>query len=130
MKGNRLSIPALHARARAPKWESMAGPGKKWIDRTPMREIVMISGFLLILMSPVVGAIPGPGGVVVFAAGLAMVLRTSRWARKQYVRFKRWQPEAGRWTDWGLRRRSAKRREALLKAEKERERTQKSVQGD
>ena len=85
---------------------------------------------LLILVSPVVGAIPGPGGIIVFAAGLAMVLRTSRWARRQYVRFKRWQPEAGRWTDWGLRRRSARRREARLKEQKEAARVEKASQGD
>jgi hypothetical protein len=35
------------------------------------------------------------------------------------VRFKRWQPKVGRWADWGLQRRSAKRREALRKAEQE-----------
>jgi hypothetical protein len=31
------------------------------------------------------------------------------------VRFKRKQPKAGHWIDWGLRRRSAKRREELRK---------------
>ena len=50
------------------------------------------------------------------AIGLALVLRTSMWAKRHYVRFKRWQPKAGRWTDWALRRRSAKRRETLRKA--------------
>jgi hypothetical protein len=39
------------------------------------------------------------------------------WAKRYYVRLKRWQPKAGRWMDWGLRRRSAIRREALRKAE-------------
>ena len=68
----------------------------------------------------VVGAIPGPGGIFVFAIGLAMVLKTSMWAKRHYVRFKRWQPKAGRWTDWGLRRRSARRREALRKEREER----------
>jgi hypothetical protein len=38
------------------------------------------------------------------------------WAKRRYVKFKRWQPKAGKWTDWALRRRSAKRREALRKA--------------
>ena len=41
------------------------------------------------------------------------------WAKRHYVRFKRWQPKAGRWADWGLRRRSAKRREAMRKQRKE-----------
>ena len=79
---------------------------------------IFILGVILILLSPVVGALPGPGGIFVLAFGLAMVLRTSHWARRRYVEFKRWQPKAGRWTDWGLRRKSALRREALAKEQK------------
>jgi hypothetical protein len=62
---------------------------------------------------------PGPGGIFVFAAGLALALRSSEWAKRRYVRFKRWQPKAGRWADWGLRRKSARRRHDRRK-EKER----------
>nr|WP_276591759.1 hypothetical protein [Sphingomicrobium nitratireducens] len=97
---------------------AMAGERNKWVDNEPARTVVFLVGVVLLIASPVVGALPGPGGVFVAAAGLALMLRTSKWARRQYVRFKRWQPEAGRWTDWGLRRRSAQRREALRKAEK------------
>jgi len=32
------------------------------------------------------------------------------WAKRNYVRLKRWQPKAGHWIDWGLRRQSARRR--------------------
>jgi len=67
------------------------------------------------LLSPLAGIIPGPGGIFVFAIGLAMVLKTSMWAKRHYVRFKSWQPKAGRWADWGLRRESAKRREVIRK---------------
>lgn len=91
---------------------------KKWIDKEPGRTLLFLVGMLLLVTAPIVGALPGPGGVFVAAAGLALTLRTSRWARRQYVRFKRWQPEAGRWADWGLRRRSALRREKLLKEQK------------
>ena len=70
------------------------------------------------LLSPLAGVVPGPGGIFVFAIGLAMVLKTSMWAKRHYVKFKRWQPKAGRWTDWGLRRPSARRREAALKDRK------------
>lgn len=96
----------------------MGARTRKWVDTEPARTIVFLLGVLLLLAAPVVGALPGPGGIFVAAAGLALTLRTSRWARRQYVRFKRWQPEAGRWTDWGLRRRSALRREKLLKEQK------------
>ncbi len=53
------------------------------------------------------------------APGLALILKTSMWAKRHYVRVKRWQPKAGRWMDWALRRPSAKRREALRKADSE-----------
>ena len=79
---------------------------------------IFIIGVILILLSPVVGALPGPGGIFVLALGLAMVLRTSHWARRRYVQFKKWQPKAGRWTDWGMRRKSALRRERLAKEQK------------
>lgn len=78
---------------------------------------LFVVGLLLLVVSPLVGIIPGPGGVVVAGIGLALVLKTSLWAKRRYVKFKRWQPKAGRWMDWALRRRSAKRREALRKAE-------------
>ena len=74
---------------------------------------------LLLIVAPVVGALPGPGGIIVAGIGLAMILKTSMWARRRYVKFKRWQPKAGRWTDWALRRPSAKRREAIRKAQRE-----------
>lgn len=76
-------------------------------------------GMILMIVSPLAGVLPGPGGIFVFAIGLALVLRTSMWAKRRYVHFKRWQPIAGRWADWGLRRRSAKRREALRKEREE-----------
>ena len=91
----------------------------RWLANPIVDWTVFVVGVLLILLSPVVGVLPGPGGVFVLALGLAMVLRTSRWARKRYVAFKRWQPKAGRWTDWGLRRQSALRREKLVKERKE-----------
>ncbi|MCY7281007.1 MAG: hypothetical protein LH610_08975 [Sphingomonas bacterium] len=91
---------------------------KRWLAHPIVDWTILILGVILILLSPVVGAIPGPGGVFVLALGLAMVLRTSRWARRRYVEFKRWQPKAGRWTDWGMRRKSALRRAALVKEQK------------
>lgn len=85
------------------------------LERPAVEWALFVLGVLLIILSPIAGIIPGPGGIFVFAAGLALVLRTSMWAKRRYVHFKRWQPKAGRWADWGLRRRSALRREARLK---------------
>ena len=94
---------------------------KQWrwfFDRPVVQWTIFAVGVLLMIASIPIGALPGPGGIVVFAVGLAMVLRTSMWAKRHYVRFKRWQPKAGRWADWGLRRQSARRREALHKDRK------------
>jgi ribonuclease P protein component len=84
-----------------------------------VRSALVVVGFILIGLTPVVGPIPGPGGVVVFAAGLTLVLRYSAWAKRHYVRFKRRHPKKGDWADWGLRRASAKRRQAAAKARQE-----------
>jgi len=89
---------------------------RKLIDNPVFEWTLFGIGVILLLISPLVGAIPGPGGVIVAGIGLALVLKTSMWAKRRYVRFKRWQPKAGRWTDWALRRPSAKRREAIRKA--------------
>ena len=91
---------------------------EKWLalGQIPaVRTALFVFGLVLMLAAPVVGALPGPGGVIIFAAGLALSLKYSEWAKRQYVRFKRWQPKMGRWADWGLRRQSARRREALRK---------------
>jgi hypothetical protein len=76
--------------------------------------------FLLFIAAPVASPLPGPGGLLLAAAGLTLILRTSLWAKRRYVRFKRWQPRAGSWFDWGLRRGSARRRQALRR-ERERQ---------
>ena len=83
-----------------------------WGQVPLVRQALFLLGCLLIIVSPLVGAIPGPGGVVVFAFGLGLVLKYSGWAKRQYVRFKRRHPNKGRWADWGMRRPSARRREA------------------
>jgi Flp pilus assembly protein TadB len=89
---------------------------RRFIDHPVTEWAAFAVGLVLLIVSPLVGALPGPGGIVVAGIGLALVLRTSMWAKRRYVRFKRWQPKAGRWMDWALRRRSAERRETLRKA--------------
>jgi hypothetical protein len=76
-------------------------------------------GLLLIAGGTLIAPLPGPGGIFLIAPGLAFVLKSSMWAKRNYVRIKRWQPRAGRWMDWSLRRESARRRAAVRKANKE-----------
>jgi hypothetical protein len=89
---------------------------RTFIDHPAVEWTIFVVGLLLLfVVAPLVGALPGPGGVVVAGIGLAMVLKTSMWAKRRYVRFKRSRPKAGGWADWALRRRSAKRRIELQK---------------
>ncbi len=76
-------------------------------------------GVFLMIVSPLAGVLPGPGGILVFAAGLALTLKYSEWAKRKYVEFKRKHPNKGRWADWGMRRSSARRREELRKQREE-----------
>ena len=92
---------------------------RTFMDQPVVEWTIFALGILLMIAAIPVGALPGPGGVFVFAIGLAMVLKTSMWAKRHYVRFKRSRPKAGGWADWALRRRSARRR---LKRQKEQER--------
>jgi len=90
------------------------GPFKRrWTDIPVVRHCLVALGFVLVALTPVVGPIPGPGGVIVFAAGASLILKYTGWAKRFYVRFKRRHPNKGRWADWSLRRASARRREEL-----------------
>ena len=90
---------------------------RRFFDLPVVEWSLFALGVLLVIAGFLVAPIPGPGGVFLIAPGLALILKTSMWAKRHYVKFKRWQPKAGRWADWALRRRSAKRRERLTKAD-------------
>ncbi|WP_294390207.1 hypothetical protein [uncultured Sphingomonas sp.] len=76
---------------------------------------ILCLGWFLVVLSPVVGALPGPGGIFVFAAGLVLLLRNSCWARRQYVLFKRRFPRFGHACDTVMRRGSTLRRRERLR---------------
>ncbi len=81
-----------------------------------VRTSLVVLGALLMGVAPLVGVLPGPAGIPIFAAGATLVLRYSGWAKRAYVRFKRKHPNKGRWADWSMRRASARRREERQKA--------------
>lgn len=80
-----------------------------------IRTVLFLLGSTLMIASPLAGLLPGPGGLIVFAIGLGLTLRNSAWAKRRYVDFKRRFPKPAAWTDWGMRRESAKRRSAAAK---------------
>jgi Flp pilus assembly protein TadB len=80
-------------------------------QRKPGKRLLMLAlGPTLIVASPVVGLIPGPGGLLVLLAGVALTLQGSQVAKRLYVRAKRRWPSLGHWSDKGLRRPSRFRR--------------------
>ncbi len=103
-------------------WKAKVGR----LRRNPLVRLALIGlGIVFLNITAILGPLPGPGGIVTFAIGAGLILQNSIWARKRYVRLKKWQPKLGGWADWGLRRKSAKRRieRAKEKATKEAELT-------
>jgi hypothetical protein len=77
------------------------------IRSEPVRVVQLGAGLALMPLGVVAGftvPVPFPIGLVLFGAGLALVLRNSGWARKRYVRWKRRYPRAGKLTEFGLQR--------------------------
>ena len=89
--------------------------GSRWrmYERKPAVRVALFAlGIFLMIVSPIVGALPGPGFIIVFPLGLGLTLKYSRWAKRRYVQFKRRWPTSGRRVDrLFLRRASPKRRD-------------------
>lgn len=84
------------------------------MKRHPVSRWVQLAmGVVLIAASPIVGALPGPGGIFVFAGGMVLLLRNSLWVRWRWARAKRRWPKLGELSDRVMRRPSALRRRAL-----------------
>ena len=82
-------------------------------ERNPTVRVALFAlGVFLMIVSPIIGALPGPGFIIVFPLGLGLTLKYSRWAKRRYVHFKRRWPKHGWRADrFFLRRGSAKRRD-------------------
>jgi len=106
------SQPHMHLMAAVPPSLSRkcppvpGGGGAARISWPEIRRIALLCvGGVLIVASPAVGVLPGPGGILVFALGLALLLRNSRRMKRRYVMAKKRWPRLGRWCDRGLWRR-------------------------
>lgn len=79
---------------------------------------LFLLGCLLLLLVPIIGLLPGPGGILLFPVGLALALQNSVWAKRVYGRFKRRHPRYAAFADRLMRRPSALRKRALEKAKR------------
>lgn len=91
----------------------MKPPAKPRRNSPLVRWALVVTGWFLIIISPIIGAIPGPGFIILFPIGLALVLRNSGFGKRLYIRIKHRFPDLGRWTDWALRRRRQQDRPPL-----------------
>lgn len=82
------------------------------------RWIELSLALILFVLAALIAPLPGPGGVFPFAAGLILVLRNSRRARRRFALAKRRWPRAGQVIDRAMRRASALRRHARQQRER------------
>lgn len=78
--------------------------------RAGIRFVLTVLGGLMVVAAPIVGLLPGPGGIFFFAIGFALMLKNSAIVRRFYARLKAKHPQKGEWVDWAMRRKSALRR--------------------
>ena len=83
---------------------------KPWRDRNAFRWCMLILGWTLVVVAPLLGPLPGPGALVILPIGLALILKNSLWAKKRYARLARRHPEYGNWANWSMRRKKVTQR--------------------
>jgi hypothetical protein len=64
----------------------------------------------LMVAAPLIGWLPGPGGLILFPLGLAILLKHSLWAKRVYSRVSKRHPEYALWANWAMRRKRFRER--------------------
>ena len=59
----------------------------------PWRWLLIALGVIIMVVSPLVAPLPGPGGLPIFAIGLTLVLANSFWAKRRFVELNRRYPK-------------------------------------
>ncbi|WP_295172842.1 PGPGW domain-containing protein [uncultured Brevundimonas sp.] len=54
--------------------------------RVIKRWALMIGGLFVVLLGILIAPLPGPGGIPVIAVGLMLILKSSFWAKRQFIR--------------------------------------------
>jgi hypothetical protein len=70
--------------------------------------VLIVLGWALVVAAPLIGWLPGPGGLILFPIGLALVLKNSAWAKRRYAVHSKRHPEYGEWANWAMRRKRYK----------------------
>lgn len=83
---------------------------KKLSEMRPFQWVMIVLGWMLLLLAPIVSPLPGPAGLACFFLGSVLILKNSLWAKKQYARHGKRHPEYGEWLNWLLRRKRFRKR--------------------
>jgi len=54
--------------------------------RALKRWALMVGGLFVVLLGILIAPLPGPGGIPVIAVGLMLILKSSFWAKRQFIR--------------------------------------------
>ncbi|WP_317133974.1 PGPGW domain-containing protein [Brevundimonas huaxiensis] len=57
------------------------------------RWALMVGGLFVVLLGILIAPLPGPGGIPVIAVGLMLILKSSFWAKRQFIRAQYAQPK-------------------------------------
>lgn len=71
---------------------------------------MIVIGWTLVALAPIVSPLPGPAGLAFFILGSALILKNSLWAKRKYARHSKQHPEYGEWLNWALRRKRFRKR--------------------
>jgi hypothetical protein len=61
-------------------------PSGDSVARVLRRVAYMVAGVLVVILGILIAPLPGPGGIPVIALGLVLILRSSFWAKRQFIR--------------------------------------------
>ncbi|MFA4939924.1 hypothetical protein [Brevundimonas sp.] len=61
--------------------------------RVVKRWALMAGGLFVVLLGILIAPLPGPGGIPVIAVGLMLILKSSFWAKRQFIRAQHARPK-------------------------------------
>lgn len=61
--------------------------------RVAKRWALMGGGLVVVLLGILIAPLPGPGGIPVIAVGLMLILKSSFWAKRQFIRAQHARPK-------------------------------------
>jgi hypothetical protein len=77
---------------------------KKLSEMRAFQWVMIIIGWAFIISAPLISWLPGPGGLLFFVIGSALILKNSLWAKRKYATHSKRHPEYGKWFNWAMRR--------------------------